>query len=85
VVRFRLAEGAPALPAGIAADVRPGQGGTIEMPTHEPTRLLHSLTGWAIETGVELGDLTVAHASLEDAYLALVAEHAPAVTGDRVA
>jgi ABC-2 type transport system ATP-binding protein len=76
VVRFRLADGSPDLPAAIAAGARRGTDGATELPTHEPTTLLHALTGWSIETGVTLADLTVTRPSLEDAYLALVAEHA---------
>ena len=49
--------------------------GRSSCPTTEPTTLLHALTGWAIGSSVELSDLTVSRPSLEDAYLALVAEH----------
>ncbi|MFN8521263.1 MAG: hypothetical protein U0667_18200 [Chloroflexota bacterium] len=51
------------------------------MPTERPTTLLHALTGWAIDSGVELSDLTLARPSLEDAYLSLVAEHTSVVEG----
>jgi len=75
VVRFRPGDGSAELPAAIAAIARRGPDGTTEVPTHEPTTLLHALTGWSIETGVDLADLSVTRPSLEDAYLALVAEH----------
>jgi ABC-2 type transport system ATP-binding protein len=44
----------------------------VVIETREPTRALHTLTAWAVEKGVELGGLTVATRSLEDAYLDLV-------------
>jgi ABC-2 type transport system ATP-binding protein len=36
---------------------------------------LHALSGWALERDLELADLEVRRATLEDVYLALVAEH----------
>ncbi len=78
VVRFELPADAPALPMVLAEAARPGrQDGAIEIPTTEPTALLHTLTGWAMEVGIELADLTLSRPSLEDAYLALVAERTP--------
>lgn len=41
----------------------------IEAP--EPTALLHRITGWAVDNGFELHELSVARPSLEDVYLAL--------------
>jgi ABC-2 type transport system ATP-binding protein len=76
LVRFRLAERSPELPDDLAASARVGLGGVVEIPTSDPTRTLHALTGWAIGAGVELAELSLAPPSLEDAYLALVAEHA---------
>jgi ABC-2 type transport system ATP-binding protein len=78
VVRFRVPDRAPALPAELVAMARSAPGGAVEIPTTEPTRLLHDLTGWAVAARVELVDLTVGRTGLEDAYLALVAEHTPA-------
>ena len=52
--------------------------GRITVTTLEPTRTLHTLTGWALERGVELEGLSVSHPSLEDIYLQLTAE-TPAV------
>jgi ABC-2 type transport system ATP-binding protein len=43
----------------------------FEINTDEPTRELHELTSWAIERELELDQLTVSHASLEDVYLEL--------------
>ena len=39
------------------------------MHTDEPTRVLFTLTRWAVGHGVDLEGLTVARPSLEDAYL----------------
>jgi ABC-2 type transport system ATP-binding protein len=36
---------------------------------------LHALSGWALERDLELADLEVRRATLEDVYLALVAQH----------
>ncbi|MDQ3659739.1 MAG: ABC transporter ATP-binding protein [Actinomycetota bacterium] len=64
-IRFRIPPGTPPPAAGTAA------GDFFEITTEEPTRELHKLTSWAMERGVELGQLTVSHASLEDVYLEL--------------
>jgi ABC-2 type transport system ATP-binding protein len=39
--------------------------------TDEPTTLLHQLTAWAVDAGVELDGLEVIRPSLEDVYLSL--------------
>jgi len=56
--------------------VRVGESGRIEIRTDDPTRDLNSLTGWAIDHGVDLIDLTVARPTLEDVYLELTGEGA---------
>ncbi|MGH8911534.1 MAG: hypothetical protein ACRDVD_03405 [Acidimicrobiia bacterium] len=43
----------------------------IELRSSTPTCLLHQLTSWALERGVELIDLSVSRPSLEDVYLQL--------------
>jgi ABC-2 type transport system ATP-binding protein len=45
--------------------------GVLELVTQEPTRVLHELTGWALETGRELEGLEVTRPTLEDVYLEL--------------
>ncbi len=57
------------------ADVRLS-GRLIEATIDRPTEAVHRLTGWALETGVELESLSVQRASLEDVYLALVEDTA---------
>ena len=43
--------------------------GRAEIRTDQPTRVLHDLTGWAVDNGLELEGLSVARPSLEDVYL----------------
>ena len=64
-IRFYLQDGTPPPSRGTAV------GDYFEINTDEPTRELHELTSWAVERGVELDQLTVSHASLEDVYLEL--------------
>jgi hypothetical protein len=46
--------------------------------TTDPTRDLHRITGWAIDSGVDLIGLSVSQPSLEDIYLELTGEKADA-------
>ena len=39
---------------------------------------MHDLSGWALESGIELGDLEISRRSLEDVYLQLTADAAEA-------
>ena len=64
-IRFRLPEGTPP-PARSAV-----AGDSFEIRTDTPTKELHELTSWAVERQVELDQLTVSNASLEDVYLEL--------------
>ena len=76
IIRFRL-EGATieALPIPAASfSVEPGA--RVRLATDEPTRLLHTLTAWAMDNGVELVGLTIERPSLEDVYLDLAGEGA---------
>lgn len=66
------------LPARIAATDLPPEfraaaraDGRVALDTADPTRSVHELTGWAINVGIQLDDLTVARPSLEDIYLRL--------------
>ena len=72
-VRFRLPAGAGGadLPALVAEEVQIDEDIAM-VSTDRPTALLAELTGWAVERGVELADLTVSPPSLEDAYLQLM-------------
>jgi len=67
-VRFALATHSPdSLPVAPAAI----DGAAVEYHTGDPTTLLHTLTGWAVEQGTVLQGLTVTRPSLEDIYLEL--------------
>jgi ABC-2 type transport system ATP-binding protein len=71
IVRFERPEAVP-LPDPPATGERwQVEGRHVRVESSEPTRLLHELTGWAIERGVELAGLTVERPSLEDVYLEL--------------
>jgi ABC-2 type transport system ATP-binding protein len=48
--------------------------GTVTVESADPTRDLHRLTTWALDTGVTLDGLTVSKPSLEDVYLRLIGE-----------
>ncbi len=69
-IRFRLPEGA-APPDAVGARL---DGRSWEIETEAPTRAVHDLTGWALETGTTLLDLEVSRRSLEDVYLQLTAD-----------
>ena len=53
------------------SDVTISESGRVEIQSGRPTQDLHTITGWAIAHHVELKDLTVTRASLEDVYLEL--------------
>jgi ABC-2 type transport system ATP-binding protein len=65
------------LPAGATP---PGLGevrlesGRYQLTADDATRVLHRLTGWAIDNDVQLTSLTVERPSLEDVYLELAGE-----------
>jgi ABC-2 type transport system ATP-binding protein len=80
-------------PAGVAlgdlpvAAVADGERVRFEIPDGEETaRVLHALTGWAIDRGVDLVGLSVARPTLEDVYLVLTGssegDGAPGAGGD---
>jgi ABC-2 type transport system ATP-binding protein len=78
------------LPPGVAVDELPvapeaaTPSGLIVIRTDDELRVLHRLTGWAIDRGIDLAGLSVDRPSLEDVYLQLTraAEHDTAgVTG----
>ncbi|MGO9322053.1 MAG: ABC transporter ATP-binding protein [Solirubrobacteraceae bacterium] len=59
------------LPAELASTARLREDGRAHMSAREPAHALHALTGWALEHGADLGDLTVGRPTLEDVYLRL--------------
>ena len=78
-VRFRLPAGTSEPPPVEGAKIADG---VVELSTHDPTRTLHGLTGWALERNVVLDGLEVTRPSLEDIYLEITA---PGRTGQREA
>jgi ABC-2 type transport system ATP-binding protein len=70
-IRFDLPPGATVADVPVPAAVQPS--GQILIETSEPAAVLHRVTGWALERGVDLPGLTVTRPSLEDVYLELIA------------
>jgi ABC-2 type transport system ATP-binding protein len=71
VIEFGLTTSAQ-LPSHLASLATPYEAG-FRVTTDEPMRVLHDLTGWAIENRTELAGLKVSRPSLEDVYLELTA------------
>jgi ABC-2 type transport system ATP-binding protein len=67
-VSFRLPPGT-ALPPDMAPDTMPD--GRLELAAENLTATLYRLTGWAVEHGVDIDDLTIVRPTLEDVYLEL--------------
>ena len=74
-VSFELAGGVAAseLPASLGEPAA-GSNGHVTLRSLDPVRVLHELTGWALERGVGIERLEVRRPSLEDVYLELTAE-----------
>jgi ABC-2 type transport system ATP-binding protein len=68
-IRFRLPEGVTAAALPMAAS--PAEDGHVEIRTEDEVRVLHELTGWALQGGHALAGLSVLRVSLEDVYLGL--------------
>ena len=70
-----------ALPPGVASGDLPVPAllgnGLVTVDADEPTRTLHELTGWALQRGLSLADLSVDRPSLEDVYLELTNKAEP--------
>jgi ABC-2 type transport system ATP-binding protein len=69
VIRFFL-NGERTLPERLARLAKV-EGRRVEVDSSEPTRDLNELTAWALAEGLELRDLTVSRASLEEIFLEL--------------
>jgi ABC-2 type transport system ATP-binding protein len=61
-----------------STDFSVAENGAVVVRTTDPTRDLHRITGWAIDSGVDLIGLSVSQPSLEDIYLELTGEKADA-------
>ncbi len=79
-ISFTLPPGVPVtglpVPAGI-------HNGAVVIETASPTAELHRLTSWAVQRDVTLSGLTVERPSLEDVYLRLTRDGAPAGAPER--
>ena len=79
-IRFRVSSEAGEPPAGLGAEPTDRTGG-YAVTTDTPTQTLHGLTGWAVEQGVELAELSVSQPTLEDLFVEL-ADRGGADPGD---
>ena len=70
-IRFRVDPGSASPPADLGAEPLDDDG-LYAITTDSPTSSLHRLTGWAMEQGVELEDLSVSRPSLEDLFIEIV-------------
>ncbi len=73
-IRFELTGGMP--PSDIVPAKAQVGSGAFEVWSETPVDLLHRLTGWALDSGTEIANLSVSRASLEDTYLELTGEAA---------
>ena len=70
-IRFRVESGSARLPEDLTA-VPTDDDGRYAITTDTPTHSLHRLTGWAVEHGSELEELSVSRPSLEDLFIEVV-------------
>lgn len=49
------------------------ESGSVSLAAEDPTRMVHEITGWALDRGISLEELAVVRPSLEDVYLDLTA------------
>ena len=70
-IRFRVDPGSARLPEDLDAEPADDEG-RYAITTDSPTSSLHRLTGWAMEQGVELEELSVSRPSLEDLFIEIV-------------
>ena len=69
-IRFRLPEGVSLTDLPVAG-ARPAPDGHVEIRTEDELRLLHALTGWALDSGTRSPGCRCCGCSLEDVYLSL--------------
>ena len=70
IVRFLLPPGTTLADVPVRAAEPDGDG--VLVRTLHPTRVVHALSGWALDLGRELVGLTITRPTLEDVYMALV-------------
>ncbi|HEY7024681.1 MAG TPA: ABC transporter ATP-binding protein [Candidatus Limnocylindrales bacterium] len=71
-IRFEVGDAAP--PAELLPAGSERHDGGYEVWSDAPVELLHKLTGWALDSHLELNNLSVSRPSLEDTYLELTGE-----------
>jgi ABC-2 type transport system ATP-binding protein len=69
-ISFRLPPGAPSVP-GRHGDLLPDGSCVIDVDADDATKVVHDLTGWALDRGVSLERLEITLPTLEDVYLQL--------------
>ena len=79
-ISFTLPPGVPVADLPVPADLR---NGAVVIETADPTEDLHRLTNWALQRDIALAGLTVDRPSLEDVYLRLTGDGAPAGAMER--
>ena len=82
-ITFALTNGYTAADLPLPATARDGLDGLVVVEAADPTRALHQLTGWAMQHDTLLAGLTVDRPSLEDVYLRLTHDGAPAGVPER--
>jgi ABC-2 type transport system ATP-binding protein len=70
-IRFTLPDGVNPADLPVPVAVSAAHDGVAEIRTNDELRLLHELTGWALEHGHALAGLSVVRVTLEDIYLRL--------------
>lgn len=68
LIRVRLPDGSATPPESLNALNEVGQG-AFEIQTTTPTAILHQLTTWAAENGIEFEEISVTRPSLEDIFI----------------
>jgi hypothetical protein len=76
------------LPSGVSESEIPAavtsvDEGLVEIVTEDELRVLHTLTGWALEHGYVLKGLAVVRVTLEDIYLKLTRQAIDSNEGQR--
>ena len=71
IIRFNIRPAAGVPPEELDAESE-GESGRYTIMTGTPTSSLHRLTGWALESGIELEELAVSTPTLEDVFIELV-------------
>ncbi|MCV2393088.1 ABC transporter ATP-binding protein [Actinotalea sp. M2MS4P-6] len=74
VISFRLPEDVPVADLPTLGEHVELTGAVVEVRTADPTADVHAVSGWAVQRGIELADLTLTRPSLEQVYLDLVDE-----------